>query len=415
MDPAGRGEELPLDEPASPRGRSPEPRFSIERPAGTWLGAYRILWPLRQGGTGVVYEAEAPDRDEHVAVKVLTRRLDDPATARRFDREVRLISGFRHPNILWVHDDAEADGHRFLAMPLVAWGSLADRLEGEPMPAAEVQRIVAEIASALDFAHRRGVVHRDLKPANVLVDEDGTCLLADFGLAKGPSTTTRLTVSGDVFGTPLYMSPEQAMGLEVNRGTDVYALGILAFELLTGSVPYVGDTPVAVCIAHLGEPIPSACDRNPDLPRAIGPVLRKAMAKVPGRRAAAGGRPRDRGGRARVPVDRAGPGGLHRVARGPSLRAHRSPRRDRGPLLGRGDDRSLPRARGPDPLDLRVPRARRIRFDPHRERYVLEDLESANGTEVDGTPVRRPEPLGRLHVIRVAGRFDLIFQDLRRP
>ena len=160
-------------------------------------------------------------------------------------------------------------------------GTLKDRLTAEPMDLAEVSRIIGQVGSALDYAHRLGVVHRDVKPSNVLLDAEGDCFLTDFGLAKVMEASARLTASGVGMGTPAYMSPEQGQGETVDARSDIYALGVVLYEMVTGQVPYRAETPMAVVLKHITAPLPLPSSVNADLPAAVERVILKAMAKDP--------------------------------------------------------------------------------------------------------------------------------------
>ena len=234
---------------------------------------------------GVVYRALQPSVNRHVAVKVLDRHLaSDPEFEQRFRREVSILALLKHPAVLSIIDFGEADGYTYLVMPLVDGGTLADRLRGEPLPLAEVQRIISQVAEAIHYAHGKGVVHRDIKPSNILLDESGNCLVADFGIARVAGSGAHLTLTGTQVGTPAYMSPEQAEGEPGGPASDVYSLGIVLYELLTGRVPFKGDTPVAVAVKHVTAAVPPATVLNPAVDRAVEDVLLKALAKSPARR-----------------------------------------------------------------------------------------------------------------------------------
>lgn len=249
---------------------------------GSNAGPYRIVGPLGRGGMATVYEAYEPRLDRHVALKVLPREfLHDPSFAERFRREAQALAKLEHPNIIpiYAYDIEEAEALPWMAMRLVKTGSLADLLKRERLARPRAVAILRGVADALDYAHRQGMVHRDVKPQNVLLDEAGRVYLADFGLAKMYESSGGLTASGMITGTPQYMAPEQATGLKIGPPADVYALGIVAYEMFTGEVPFAADTPVAVLMKHVQEPLPLP---PPDVvPEPLLRALLRATTKKP--------------------------------------------------------------------------------------------------------------------------------------
>ncbi|MGC9336069.1 MAG: protein kinase domain-containing protein [Anaerolineae bacterium] len=249
------------------------------RSGSTVQDRYHILEEIGRGGMAVVYKAYQPALERYVAIKALPQELTyDREFVERFLREARAAAKLNHPNIVTIHDVGQADSTYFIVMEYVDGRSLADLLKhSAPLPQQRVVQIISHMASALDYAHRHGFVHRDIKPGNVLLDAQGVAKLTDFGIVKA-AEGTRLTQTGTLLGTPAYMSPEQARGLEVGHLTDVYSLGVIAYELLSGRVPFSGET-MAVLHAHAYE----APDLQPLPPRARG-VLQKALAKRPEQR-----------------------------------------------------------------------------------------------------------------------------------
>ena len=249
--------------------------------AGTELGPYRIVECIGRGGMATVYKAHHAALDRFVAIKVLPDFFaEEPEYLERFQQEARSVARLKHPNILDVFDFGQDDGVTYLVLELVSGGTLTDRLGGQ-MDLQDVVAILKPIAGALDYAHSQGVLHRDIKPSNILIHGDGTPVLADFGLAKMAESARKLTASGMVLGTPEYMSPEQAAGQQIGPPSDIYSLGIVAYEMLTGRVPFQADTPVAVLLSHLNSAVPAPHELSGELSRHLEAALRKALAKIP--------------------------------------------------------------------------------------------------------------------------------------
>jgi serine/threonine protein kinase len=249
---------------------------------GKTVGQFEILDEIGRGGMATVYRARQRSINRIVAIKILPRALmHDPGFHERFVREVDVVSHLEHPHILPIYDFGETDGMPYIAMRYLAGGSLAQLIHrGLPSVRSLINPII-QVAQALDYAHRQGIIHRDLKPGNILLDDAGNAYLSDFGIAKVLNSS--LTGSA-IIGTPAYMSPEQANGLALDARSDIYSLGIVLFELLTGREPFSAETPVALLIKHINEKMPSVLAYRPDLPPALDLVIAKATAKQPANR-----------------------------------------------------------------------------------------------------------------------------------
>ena len=275
--------------------------------SGTMLGPYHLLDIIGKGGMATVYRAHQASMDRDVAIKVMSLDLaDEPEFATRFKHEAQIIARLQHPHIVPVYDfGTESRRLTFLVMRLLPGGSLGDELRKGGLSTERVIELTRQIASALDYAHQRGVIHRDLKPTNVLLDEQGNAYLTDFGIAKmiGGSTITGVTSPGSVMGTPTYMAPEQWRSEPVDARTDVYALGVIVYQMLLGQVPFSSETPHGLMYQHLDSEPPSPRTIKPGLPMGIEPVIRKALAKSPNERyASAGDLARDLENALRFPV-----------------------------------------------------------------------------------------------------------------
>ena len=258
--------------------------------AGSRVAGYRVEEPLGAGRMAVVYRARDERLRRLVALKVLAAGLAADEEFRwRFTAESRAAAAVDHPNIIPVYEAGQAGRALFIAMRLVTGGDLRGVLAREgPLAPERMAGLLSPVASALDAAHGAGLVHRDVKPANVLVDtgpgRPEHVYLSDFGISKGAASSARLTGTGQFLGTPAYTSPEQVKGLAVDGRADQYALACVAWQLLTGTVPFQRDQGMAVLLAHLSEPPPPLAALRPGLPAAAGQVLARAMAKDPGER-----------------------------------------------------------------------------------------------------------------------------------
>ena len=246
---------------------------------------YELEQELGRGGMSVVYRARDRRLGRPVAIKVLPPQLAlDPAVRTRFAREAHTSAQLAHPHIVPIHDVGEHEGIAWLVMALVSGGSLAGLLAREPrLSVEEVRRLVREIADALDYAHQRGVIHRDIKPDNILLDGDsGRAVVTDFGIARAMEAGTRLTATGAAVGTPTYMSPEQAVGeRQLDGRSDIYSLGVLAYQMLTGRVPFTANNPMALLMKHVAEPPRPIAELRPDVPLAMARAIERALAKSP--------------------------------------------------------------------------------------------------------------------------------------
>jgi serine/threonine-protein kinase len=248
---------------------------------GQKIGQYQLISVIGQGGMATVYKAYQPAFDRHVAIKVLGSQLSqDPTFVKRFQREAKVVARIEHRSIVPIYDYGEHDGVYYIVMRLIEGGTLRKKMYYEQISLPLAARVIEQVGEALDFAHQRNVIHRDLKPSNILLDERDNAYLTDFGIAKMLGSNTQVTASG-VVGTPSYMSPEQCQGKTLGPSSDIYALGAILFEILTGKVPYEADTPLSVMYMHVREPIPSAIALNPKLPAAIDRVIVRALAKRP--------------------------------------------------------------------------------------------------------------------------------------
>jgi serine/threonine-protein kinase len=243
------------------------------------FGRYEIKGEIGRGGMATVYHAYDPRFEREVALKVLPREMLHELQFRtRFEREAKTIAMLEHPAIVPVYDFGEEEGQPYFVMRYMTGGSLSDRMKKGPMTVQDAAHLMTHIAPALDEAHAKGIIHRDLKPGNILYDQFNEPYVSDFGIAKLSESQANVTGSA-IVGTPAYMSPEQAQGEGIDGRSDIYALGVILFELLTGQQPYHGDTPMSVVVKHITDAVPHILDVKPDLPPDIELVIDKAMAK----------------------------------------------------------------------------------------------------------------------------------------
>jgi len=249
-------------------------------------GRYEVLRPLGKGGMGMVYQAHDRMLDETVAIKVLRSEfVDTPEMGQRFRSEIKLARRVSHRNVCRIHEYGEdPSGLRYISMEYVEGADLRElaRERGGFLPAEEAYDLAAQAADGLQAIHEVGIIHRDLKTTNIMRDSRGVVRLMDFGIAKvetDHATSAGLTTAGQVMGTPEYMSPEQCTGAKLDARSDVYALGIVIYEMFTGTVPFRGDTPVATLFRHMQDPVPFASGPAARIPRPAVPVLARALAK----------------------------------------------------------------------------------------------------------------------------------------
>lgn len=400
---------------------------------GQVLGGCQIVDKIGEGRMAVVYRAYQPQLERWVAVKILRgAAMDDRQEfLRRFRREARAIAALRHPNILTIYDYGEVQGTAYIVMEYVPGGSLKARLTGRPIPWPEVAGWIIPVGQALAYAHTQGIVHRDVKPANILLARPDWPLLADFGLVKLMDRPEGITRPGVSIGTPAYLSPEQVMGESVDYRSDIYSLGVMLYELLTGRLPFRATTPVEAMLGRLQEPpLPPrlAC---PSLSPTLEAIILRALAR----------NPNDRYPTMQAMVDdllrvSPAPGGAPLAPppaeeRGTTIRLERL-RAVTGPrlcILETGATIPLPSASdivlgrststpvAPPDVDLEPYGASMAGISRRHARllrrpggWFLEDLQSTNGTFLNENrlPPDQPVPLSHGDLIRL-GRLTLVF------
>lgn len=251
--------------------------------AGSSLGPFQIVSLVGRGGMAAVYKAYEPELDRHVALKVLPAAfLHDREFGQRFEREAKVIAKLEHPHIVPIHRFGIDGGTPWMSMRLLRSETLADLLEKRRVDGRRMISILSQVAEALDYAHRRKVVHRDIKPGNILFDEQECAYVGDFGIARLTEASVVLTQTGTIAGTPQYMSPEQALGKRVDHRSDLYSLGVIAYEVMTGRLPFAADNMMALLMQHAQEPVPvPEPDEAP--PSVVQPIIR-CLEKDPARR-----------------------------------------------------------------------------------------------------------------------------------
>ena len=252
-----------------------------ERRGTIFAGRYRLERKLGSGGMADVWLAEDQELGRKVAIKMLHERYaNDTQFVERFRREATHAAGLSHPNVVSIYDRGEAEGSYFIVMEYVEGRTLKELLVTRgPCPVPVAISYVRQVLAALRYAHRNGIVHRDIKPHNVLVDHEGRVKVADFGIARAGSS--QITEAGSIIGTAQYLSPEQARGAPVDESSDLYSTGIVLYELLTGDLPFTGETPVEIAMKHLSQVPPSPSSIRPEIPRDLDLVVLRALAKEP--------------------------------------------------------------------------------------------------------------------------------------
>jgi serine/threonine-protein kinase len=245
-------------------------------------GRYRVLRKLGSGGMADVYLAEDEELGRRIAIKILNERhAADDQFIERFRREAKNAAGLSHPNIVQIYDRGEAEGTYYIAMEYLEGRTLKEAVaHRDSLPVADAIAYARQILAALRFAHRKGIVHRDIKPHNALIDDDGRVKVTDFGIARA-GAASQMTEAGSIIGTAQYLSPEQARGSAVDHRSDLYSVGIVLYELLTGTVPFTGDTPVEIAMKHLSRVPEPPSARRPGVPRSLDQIVLRALAKDP--------------------------------------------------------------------------------------------------------------------------------------
>lgn len=245
------------------------------------LGRYQLKGQLNSGGMGTVYQAYDPRFEREVAIKVMPEVFaQEPTFRQRFEREAKILASLQHPGIVAVYDFGEENNRPYLVMQFMSGGTLQERIKQGLASLPDAARLMYNLSKALQAAHDQGVIHRDLKPSNILFDQHGHPFIADFGIARLTGNSTQLTATHATIGTPAYMSPEQVKADKgIDHRSDIYSMGVIFYELLTGRVPYESDTATKTMLMHVLEPVPSILVARPELPYRCEQILQIALAK----------------------------------------------------------------------------------------------------------------------------------------
>ncbi|MCY3780317.1 MAG: protein kinase [Chloroflexi bacterium] len=332
---------------------------------GKLVNGYEILSQVGQGGMATVFLARQQSMNRNVALKFLpSAYLNDESYLQRFEREVRIVTRLEHRNIVPVYDFGEYEGQPYIAMRYMPSGSVEELLAAGKIALPRVLSIVEQVASALDYAHQNGILHRDLKPSNILLDDGGGVFITDFGIARILSESGSNITTQGVVGTPSYMSPEQAQGEPLDGRSDVYALGVMLFELITGRRPFESDTPYSIAVLHVTAPPPSPRDFEPSLSLRVEQVIMRALQKAPQDRYANAGELAEA---LRLAIEaETGSAGLDATASGPDQQV---PGRGTGPSAPTTNN--LPISAESPPRVARAPSVPRQLLSPKRGRMWL--------------------------------------------
>jgi len=402
--------------------------------SGRTIGSYQVADEIGQGGMAIVYRAYQPQLERWVAIKIMhTTEASDKEFLARFRREARAIAALRHPNILTIYDYGEESGTAYIVMEYVSGGTLKAQLTGHPMEWPDAATLIIPVGRALAYAHSEGVVHRDIKPANILLARSDWPMLADFGLVKLVGHQRGITRPGVTIGTPAYFSPEQAAGEDVDHRSDIYSLGIVLYQLLTGRLPFEADSPIELMLRRLRESPPPPRRLNPHITPQLEAIVLRALARdAEARHSTMEALVSDL---SRLPgsTERAAMSAAHAVA--PSATARlgalspvAGPRlvvagtgatlvlpQQGEVLIGRADPQITPRPDvdlGPHGGGQAGVSRRHARLLYSSEGWMLEDLQSTNGTFLNSVPVPPGQPVGvRTGDILRCSQVTLIFYE----